>query len=215
METTYLGYARVSTVQQDTENQIKRLTDAGCTEIFEETISGSRNARSERFRSLFDRVAELREEGKPVTVITTKLDRFSRSTLDFLTAITELAELGASYRALDGGLSYTHGDPSSKLILTIFAAIAEFERELIRSRTAEGRAARVAKGFRLGSKPKLNAAQVARIESDYATGRYTPHQLGKLYGVHRSTILRVLGIYGYDKPYVSLEEWERSTISAA
>lgn len=210
-----LGYARVSTDKQANENQIQRLEDAGCAEIFHEIESGSRNAHSERFRALFARVKELRSAGYDVTVITTKLDRFTRSTIDFLNAIQELAELGASYRALDGGLSYTHGDPTSRFTITIFAAVAELERELIRARTAEGRAAYVAKGNRLGAKPKLNAAQVARIRADYATGRYTPGELSKLFGVGKSTILRVLNIYGYTAPYMTLEEWKRSTVETS
>lgn len=211
----YLGYARVSTAAQDYESQVSRLKEAGCSEVFAETVSGSRNAHSERFRDLFARVAELRKEGHEVTVLTTKIDRWTRSTSDFLAAIQELAELGASYRALDGGLSYTHGDATSKFTLTVFAALAELERDLIRSRTAEGRAARVAKGLRLGPKPKLRKAQVARIRSDYATGRFTPTELATLYGVGRSTILRVLSLYGYTDPYVCLEEWQTAKKKSA
>lgn len=211
--TIKLGYARVSTVGQNTDNQIDRLKEAGCAEVFEETMSGTRNARSSTFRSLFDRVKQLREEGKEVEVVVTKLDRFSRTTRDLIDAVMELAELGASFRALDNSLSYDPSNPSSKLIFHVLSALAEFERELILSRTAEGAKAAKERGVKFGAPPKLKQADVARIKELHATGIYTTNQIARRSGVSRSTIHRVLGLYGA-KPYVTREERDEANRKA-
>lgn len=88
------------------------------------------------------------------------------------------------------------------MILTIFAALAKFERDLITSRISEGRAAKVEKGLILGPKPALTGVKAAKIRREYGDGA-TDHQLAKEWEVSRSTIHRVLGIYGKTKPYVT------------
>ncbi|WP_243224566.1 recombinase family protein [Microbacterium sp. CIAB417] len=208
--TVKLGYARVSTTGQNTDNQVQRLKDAGCSEVFEETMSGTRNARSPKFRSLFDRVRQLREEGEEVVVVVTKIDRLSRSLKDFIESVMELAELGASFRALDNSLNYEPNDAASKLMLHIFGALAEFERELIVSRTTEGKRAAMERGVKFGAPPKLTAKDVERVKELWATGLYSPKQIGDMVkGVSRSTIHRVLGLYNA-APYIDRDEWARS-----
>ena len=212
--TITLGYARVSTSGQNTDNQVERLKEAGCSEVFQEIESGTRNVRSSTFRSLFDRAKQLREEGHEVMILTTKIDRLSRTTLDFLASIRELAEMGVSYRALDGGISYIHGDATSKFIATIFAAIAELERELILSRTSEGTEVAKAKGVKFGAPPKFKQADVDRIRELYATGLYSAGQIARREGASRSTIHRVLGLYG-SSPYVTREERDEANRKAS
>lgn len=212
--TIKLGYARVSTTGQNTDNQVERLKEVGCSEIFQETMSGTRNARSSTFRSLFDRVKQLREAGEDVEVDVTKLDRFSRSLKDLIDGVMELAELGASFRALDNSLSYEPNNPASKLMLHVFGALAEFERELILSRTSEGTKAAKERGVKFGAPPKLKQADVDRIKELHATGIYTTNQIARREGVSRSTIHRVLGLYGA-KPYVTREERDAANRKAA
>jgi DNA invertase Pin-like site-specific DNA recombinase len=204
-----IGYARVSTSNQNTDNQVQLLKESGCTEVFiDEAISGSNNHHSDVYRSLMARVKELRDQGHIVTVRVTKLDRWSRSTQHMLEGVEELGEMGASFEALNGGFAFDANSPTSTLILTVMAAVAEFERELIRSRMAEGREAKKVKGLLFGPKPKLTQAAVNAITATYKTGTTTDRKLAGEWGVSRSTIARVLGLYGHTAPYVSLDQWE-------
>lgn len=202
-----LGYARVSTAGQRTDNQVELLEAAGATEVFAEKVSGSRNAHSSTYRDLFDRVRELTDEGYRVTVVVTKLDRFSRSLTDLLHGVQELADLGATFLTLDNSLNYDPDSPASKFQLQVFGALAEFERALINSRTAEGRKAAREKGVKFGHPPKLKQKDVDSIKADHESCRWTPAQIANRNSTSRSTVLRVLGLYGAG-PYQTREEWE-------
>jgi DNA invertase Pin-like site-specific DNA recombinase len=203
------GYARVSTAGQSTDNQVDALKESGCTEVFvENAVSGSRNHLAPQYRALIKRAKELREDGDDVTVRVTKLDRFSRSTQHLLEGVKELGDVGVSFEALYDNFTHDAKSPMSRLLLTMMGALAEFERELIRSRMAEGRAAKRAKGQISGQKPALRLAAVEAIRASYATGTTTDRQLAAQWNVSRSTIDRVLGIHGFTKPYISLDEWE-------
>jgi DNA invertase Pin-like site-specific DNA recombinase len=215
MTTIKLGYARVSTVNQKTDNQIDQLRSAGCTEIFNDAgMSGKKNHKSEKYQALFAKVRELRAQGEEVTVCVTKLDRFSRSTIAMIEGVMALSELGASFEPLDGFLAYRPGDPGSELMLTIYAGLAQFERAQIIARMSEGMEAKVAKGLRRGQKPKLTAAAVRAIRASYASEPTPPGKLAKEWKVSRSTIIRVLGLYGENDPYVSIDEWEAAKEAA-
>lgn len=203
-----LGYARCSTRGQSTQNQVERLTESGCDEVFDDpAISGAKNHRSKVFRRLFTRVQALRDEGYAVKVRVVKLDRFGRSTKSVLEGLEELVSMGASFEAMDGGLKYEAGNAHDEMVITIFAALAKFERELITSRMSEGRQASVDRGLLLGPKPALTEAKVKRIRKEYTEGA-TDRQLAHDWEVSRSTIHRVLGIYGQNKPYVTVDEWQ-------
>lgn len=209
-----LGYARVSTGKQKTDNQADRLQAAGCSEIFpDKAVSGASNRSAEGFTKLMARVAELRAEGQEVQVCVTKFDRYSRSLEELLVSIRELDALGAHFHAIDDGFIYDPSSPFSKLILQVFGALAEFERSLIRSRMDEGRDAKVAKGLRLGKKPKLTRAAVNAIRDGYAQEK-SPDQLAKEWKLSKSTVGRVLGIYPSLAPYVTLDEWEEAKAAA-
>lgn len=203
-----LGYARCSTRGQSTQNQVDRLIASGCDEVYDDpAVSGTKNHRSKVFRGLFSRAQELRKEGYPVMVRVVKLDRFGRSTKSVLEGLEELVAMGASFETMDGGLKYEAGSAHDELVITIFAALAKFERELITSRMSEGRQAKVDRGLKLGPRPALTEAKVKRIRNEYEEGA-TDRQLASDWEVSRSTVHRVLGIYGQDKPYVTVDEWE-------
>lgn len=209
--TVKLGYARVSTANQNTENQEKQLTEAGCSELFvDRAVSGSKNHESTEYAALFARVKELREEGHDVVVCVVKLDRFSRSLRALLEGVEELGKLGASFTALSDSFTYDATSPMSKLMLSMLGSLAEFERSLISVRMQEGMEAKVAKGLIRGQKPKLRSSAVKAIRAAYAAGDSTPGKLAKEWGASRSTIIRVLELPGFTKPYVTLDEWEKA-----
>jgi DNA invertase Pin-like site-specific DNA recombinase len=145
------GYARVSTNGQALDAQISQLEAAGCARIFREKVSGAKSDRAELkklLRSL--RVGDI--------ILVTRLDRLARSTRDLLNILALVSDRSAGFRSLSDVWADTttaHG----RLMLTILGGLAEFERELIKSRTAEGRARAVANGVRLGRRPKLDEKQ--------------------------------------------------------
>lgn len=213
--TIKLGYARASTKGQSTENQHAALDAAGCSKIYEDHgVSGAKNSTSPGYAALFERVRELRAAGEEVEVCVVKLDRFSRSLSALLRGVEELAQLGASFRALDG-FAYDATSPMSRFQLQMLGALAEFERSLIRSRMDEGREAKVAKGLRIGRKPKLTRAAVNAIRAGYANGEgKSPDALAKDWKISKALVGRVLGIYPSLPPYFTLDEWEEAKAKA-
>src|SRR3954451_8560236 len=146
-----LAYARVSTQDQDYAGQSEALTAAGATSIFKEKISGARADRPQ----LAKLMSTLRAGD---TVIVTKLDRLGRSTRELLDLIERIGVADASFKSLGDPLWDTTSS-QGRLLSTLLAAIAEFERELIRERTGQGRKRAQANGVRFGRKPKLTAHQ--------------------------------------------------------
>jgi DNA invertase Pin-like site-specific DNA recombinase len=154
------GYARVSTQGQDYDGQIDTLKTAGAEVIFREKISGARANRPQLLK-----VVKALQPGDVVLI--TKLDRLARSTRDLLNILHEIAERGAAFKSLGDAWADTT-TPHGRLMLTILGGLAEFERELIRQRTGEGRTRARARGVKFGRKPKLTKHQqrevIARIE---------------------------------------------------
>lgn len=133
-----LGYARVSTDDQDLTNQRAELHAAGCTKLFSEKITGTRRDRPELARML--------DHLRPGDVVTvTRLDRLARSTRDLLDIAERIQEAGAGLRSLAEPWADTT-TPAGRMVLTVFAGIAEFERSLIIDRTRSGREAAKARG---------------------------------------------------------------------
>lgn len=208
--TVILGYARVSTINQSTENQRQLLLGSGCDEVFiDESVSGTKNRNAAGYRSMLARVQDLRDSAREVTVRVKSLDRFSRTTLDMLEGVDELAALGASFQSMSEGFTYDVNSPFSKLMLTNFAAMAEFERGLIERRLKDGLDVAVSKGLIFGPRPKVNDATAAAIRADYSTGAYTTYSLATKWGLSRTLVGRILGLYG-SRPFVTQEQWDAS-----
>jgi DNA invertase Pin-like site-specific DNA recombinase len=146
-----LGYARVSTQDQNLVGQLEALKAAGATTIYREKISGVRVDRPQ----LAKLMAGL---GAGDVVVVTKLDRLGRSTRELLDLIDRIGKAGASFRSLGDPLWDT-GSSQGRLLSTMLAAVAEFERELIRERTGAGRKRAMANGVKFGRKRKLSDFQ--------------------------------------------------------
>jgi DNA invertase Pin-like site-specific DNA recombinase len=178
-----VGYARVSTQDQDYSGQVEALKAAGAGTIHREKISGARADRPQ--------LAKLMASLKPGDIVlVTKLDRLGRSTRELLDLIERIGEAGAAFRSLGDPLFDTTSS-QGRLVSTLLAAIAEFERELIRERTGEGRKRAMAKGVRFGRKPKLSPYQRAEALKRRATGDETLAEIAASYAVDISMISRL------------------------
>lgn len=179
-----IGYGRASTAAQELAQQRDELTAAGCMKIYSEKISGSQRDRPELARML----DQLRAGD---VVVVTRLDRLARSTRDLLDVAEHIHQAGAGLRSLAEPWADTTS-PAGRMVMTVFAGIAEFERSLIIDRTTRGRVAAKARGVRFGPKFALSPEQVAHarmlVEQE---GRAVP-EVAALFGVHRTTIYRAL-----------------------
>jgi hypothetical protein len=146
-----LGYARVSTEDQHLDGQCQRLSAAGCEKLFEEKLSGAK-----RNRPKLEKLIEQLRKGDVLVV--TRLDRLARSTSELLRIAEWLTEKSAGLRSLDEPWADTTS-PSGRMVMTIFAGIAEFERTLILSRTTDGRMAAKARGVTFGRPKKMRLDQ--------------------------------------------------------
>lgn len=144
----FIGYARVSTRGQNLDQQRAALGGAGCVRIFEEKASGAKRDRPELARML-----DHLRAGDVVTI--TRLDRLARSTGDLLNIAERIKEAGAGLRSLAEPWADTT-TPAGRMVLTVFAGIADFERSLIVERTSAGRIAAKARGVRFGPSPTLS-----------------------------------------------------------
>jgi DNA invertase Pin-like site-specific DNA recombinase len=176
-----LGYARVSTQDQTLALQRDALDAAGCARVFEEHASGAADERAE-LANLFDHV----RPGD--TVVVWRLDRLGRSLRHLIDTVNSLADRRVGFRSLSENIDTT--TPGGKLVFHIFAALAEFERELIRERTNAGLTAARARG-RVGGRPSaLSAAQINEARRMYEAGDYTWAEIGEMFDVSRMTVYR-------------------------
>src|SRR6476620_9862609 len=177
-----VGYARVSTEGQNLSGQLAALKAAGAHTIYREKVSGVRANRPQ----LAKLMAGL---GAGDVVVVTKLDRLGRSTRELLDLIDRISKVGASFRSLGDPLWDT-GSSQGRLLSTMLAAIAEFERELIRERTGEGRKRAMANGVKFGRKRKLSDFQRQEAVKRRAAGE-TLASIAKSYAVDMSMISRL------------------------
>jgi DNA invertase Pin-like site-specific DNA recombinase len=179
------GYARISPggKSESVDAQARQLTKAGCRKVFRDVhVSGAKTDRAQ-LRRVIDQLTP----GDVLMV--TRLDRLARSTRDLLNTLAAIADREAGFRSLGDAWADTttsHG----RLMLTVLSGLAEFERDLIRARTAEGRERAKARGVRLGRKPKLTPHQQREAVKRRESGEPI-RDIARTYNVHNSTISRL------------------------
>lgn len=178
-----IGYARVSTQDQDAAAQITALENAGCERIFQEKVSGGRWARPELHRLL----GQLR---KGDVVVVWKLDRLSRSLTDVLTLMEKIIQAKAGFRSLTESINTT--SPGGRMMMQIVGTFAEFERAMLRERTRSGLDAARKQGRIGGRRPKLKTHQQQEIVKLVKSGKKTAADAARLFNVHPATISRIL-----------------------
>src|SRR6201992_1039251 len=176
------GYARVSTDGQSVAAQVAALNTAGAGKVFREVASGAKTERAQLRKAI-----AVLEAGDVLMV--TRLDRLARSTRDLLNTLATITEHKAGFRSLGD----TWADTTSargRLMLTVLGGLADFERELIRTRTGEGRKRAIARGVRMGRPPKMTPHQIKEALRRREAGE--PHRdIARTYNVSHSTISRL------------------------
>ncbi|SKO40350.1 recombinase family protein [Mycobacteroides abscessus] len=182
-----IGYARVSTVEQSTALQLDALQAAGVEKVFvDEGISGSVSSRPE-----LDRCLEVLRSGD--TLVVWRLDRLARSLKHLLELVESLSTKGIHLRSLTEAIDTSSA--SGRLVLSVFGALAEFERSLIIERTQAGLAAARARGARIGRPTAMSDSQIQQARTLVGAGHRVP-EVARTLGVGRSTLYRVLGETG-------------------
>lgn len=176
-----LGYARVSTREQSLDSQLDALRTVGCERIFRETVSGAVGARPELVRML----DHLREGD---VVVVTRYDRLARSMRDLLDVVDRIGRAKAGFRSLAEAIDTT--TPAGRLILHVFASLAQFEREVIADRTRDGLAAARIRGRVGGRPPALRPEQREEVRRMRKEGRSVA-EVAALFRVSAQTIRRV------------------------
>ncbi|MCG2076297.1 recombinase family protein [Staphylococcus epidermidis] len=179
-----IGYARVSTGLQNLNLQEDRLNQYGCEKIFSDHISGAKSKRPG-----LDRAIEFARSGD--TIVVWRLDRLGRNMEDLITLVNELNERGVSFHSLEENITMDKSSSTGQLLFHLFAAFAEFERNLILERSSAGRIAARARG-RYGGRPeKLNNKDLKLLKTLYDNG--TPIKtIAEKWQVSRTTIYRYL-----------------------
>src|SRR6266567_3034605 len=178
-----IGYARVSTDDQDTAVQAAALKSAGCERIYREKASGGRWDRPELHRLL----DQLR---KGDVLVVWKLDRLSRSLRDVLTIMERLGDSGAGFRSLTEAIDTT--TPAGRMMMQMVGAFAEFERAMLRERTKAGLESARREGRIGGRRPKLSPQQQAEIRQMVSRGHKTAADAARLFRIHPATVCRLL-----------------------
>jgi DNA invertase Pin-like site-specific DNA recombinase len=173
--------ARVSTVGQTLAAQLDQLKAAGCEKIYREKATGARADRRELLKLL-----KALEPGDIVTV--TRIDRLARSTFDLFAIVKGIADAGAQFRSLAEPWADT-ATSTGRLMLAVLGGLADVERDLIRTRTAEGRSRARAQGKHMGRPPALTPVQQKEARQRRAEGA-TLDELARSYDVGESTIRR-------------------------
>jgi DNA invertase Pin-like site-specific DNA recombinase len=182
----FVGYARVSTNQQDLTAQRNGLAALGVPEdriYTDHGLTGTNRARP----GLREAIAAVRAGD---TLVVTKLDRLARSVPDARDIVEELTK--KKVKLSIGGSVHDPTDPVGRLLFNVLAMVAEFETDLIRARTREGMQVAKAKGRLRGKQPKLSKSQEAHLVSLYKGGNHTTAEIAELFKVARSTVYRIV-----------------------
>lgn len=184
-----IGYARVSTQDQDPALQLDALTAAGCEQVFDEKATGSSRERPE----LASCLRTLRQGD---TLVVWKLDRLARSLKDLVAIIDDLQARGVGFRSLTEAIDTT--STGGRLVFHIFGALAEFEHSLIRERTIAGLAAARARGRRGGRKPAMSKADIRKAAAMLTDPTITKTEVARHFGISRVTLNAGLAREGLD-----------------
>ena len=179
-----LGYARVSTQDQDASLQVLALEAAGCPKVFIDQASGSTTKRPE-----LDKLLAYAREGD--TLVVWRLDRLGRSTQHLLRTIEELGQRGVGFRSLTEAISTDSA--SGALLLTIMSAIAQFELSLVKERTIAGIQAARNRGVRIGRPPKVTLTKIEAAKEMKAAGMSTS-EIAEALGVSRRSVYRAFQV---------------------
>jgi DNA invertase Pin-like site-specific DNA recombinase len=179
---TLIGYARVSTLDQDDALQHDALDRAGVARTFSDTISGARTVRPQLSAAL----AYLREGD---TLVVWKLDRLGRSLRELIDLVGVLEERGIGFRSLTEAIDTT--TPGGRLFFHLMGAMAEFERDLIRERTRAGMAAAKGRGRHVG-RPPVMTPERAQVAKDLSAKQRSLAEIATTLGVSRTTVKRAL-----------------------
>jgi DNA invertase Pin-like site-specific DNA recombinase len=180
-----IGYARVSTLEQNPELQVDALEKAGCEKIFQDQVSGAKAERP----GLTDAMNYLREGD---CLVVWRLDRLGRSLKHLIEVVEGLEEQGVGFISLLEGFDTTTS--GGKLVFQIFGALAEFERNLIRERTKAGLEAARVRGKKGGRKLKLTPERVAALKTMYESRAHTVEEVCAVFGITKPTLYRYLGM---------------------
>ena len=181
-EPVIYGYARVSTDGQSVDAQVRQLRAAGARQVFREVASGAKTDRSQLRRAL-DQL------DTNDMLMVTRLDRLARSTRDLLNTLASIAAKGAGFRSL-GDIWADTTTAHGRLMLTVLGGLAEFERELIRARTGEGRKRAMVQGVKMGRPPKMTPHQIKEALRRRDAGE-PMREIARSYNVSHSTISRL------------------------
>lgn len=176
------GYARVSTYGQTLDAQLEQLRRDGCTKIYKEKVSGARSDRRQLLRLL-------KGLASGDVVMVTRIDRLARSTFDLFAIVKQIVDAGGQFRSLAEPWADT-STSTGRLMIAILGGLADVERDLIRTRTAEGRSRAKARGQHMGRPPALNPQQQTEARKRRAEGA-TLKELARSYNVGLATISRL------------------------
>lgn len=177
-----IGYARVSTYGQTLDAQLDQLKAAGCSKTYREQASGAKAERRE-----LQRMLKVLSAGDVVTV--TRIDRLARSTFDLFSIVKRILDAGGQFRSLAEPWADS-STSTGRLMLAVLGGLADVERDLIRTRTAEGRSRAKGRGQHMGRPPSLTAQQAAEARGRRQEGA-TLQELADSYNVSKATISRL------------------------
>lgn len=177
-----IGYARVSTVDQDPEMQMRALAAAGVCSIVHEYRSGA------GVRPELDKLLTRLQPGDVLIVY--KIDRLARSLADLLRVLAEVTAAGASFKSLTEPIDTT--TPAGRMLIQLLGSFAEFERAIIIERCSAGRRVAQDRGVRFGRPRALTEAQLVEVQQLTDAGE-RPSEIGRRFGVHPDTVRRALG----------------------
>jgi len=186
-----IGYARVSTQDQNPQLQLDALNGAACEQVFHETATGT-------FRDRPELTACLRTLRKGDSLVVWKLDRLARSLKDLVEIIHDLNQRGVGFRSLTESVDTTSS--GGRLVFHIFGALAEFEHSLIKERTIAGLAAARARGRKGGRKPALSPTDVRKAAAMLSDPKITKAEVAKHFNISRVTLNAALTRAGIQDP---------------